>query len=110
VAVGWAVIGLCLTAVLPRGAAIALVVAGPFIVEPLLGQLLSNFAIGGLTAASFLPYAASTAPMSVGGQVTGDLILESTNRLDPGLGAVVFAGYILVAVLVGWRSFRKAAL
>jgi ABC-2 type transport system permease protein len=110
-AAGWSLLGVGLGAVLPRMAAVLVLLVGSAIVEPLLGQLLSVVHVGGLGPLSgFLPFSAGSSLLALPASELGAAVGETGSRLSPLLGGCVFAVYVGVVLVVGWRSIRHRVI
>ncbi|MDQ0210551.1 hypothetical protein BMF89_12880 [Arthrobacter sp. SRS-W-1-2016] len=104
---GWALLGIGAGLLLPRTGAVALLVAGSALVEPLLGQLVERIEIWGTSAAAFLPFRAGSSLIGFADPALGAIVAETFPRLPALAGGGLF--FLYVAVLLA-ASYRKGVV
>lgn len=106
---GWALAGIAAGVLLTRTGAVALLVAGSTLIEPLLGQLLGRIEIWGTSGAAYLPFTAGSALISFVDPDFAMVLSETAPRLPLWAGAAVFFIYIAVALGAAFRRVLTAA-
>jgi ABC-2 type transport system permease protein len=104
---GWALLGIGVGLLLPRAGAVAFLIAGSALVEPLLGQLVERLELWGTSAAAFLPFRAGASLISFADPALATIVAETAPRLPAIGGGTVF--FLYVALLLG-AGYRKGLL
>ncbi|MCX2747736.1 hypothetical protein OOZ51_07885 [Arthrobacter sp. MI7-26] len=101
---GWALLGIGVGLLLPRTGAVAMLVAGSALVEPLLGQLVERTELWGTSAAAFLPFRAGSSLISFADPALATVVAETAPRLPALTGGGVFFLYVGALLLAGYKK------
>jgi hypothetical protein len=101
---GWALLGIGAGLLLPRTGAVALLVAGSALVEPLLGHLVERIEIWGTSAAAFLPFRAGSSLISFTDPALAAIVAETVPRLPALVGGGLFFLYVAVLLIASYRK------
>ena len=107
---GWALLGIGAGLLLPRTGAVASLVAGSALVEPLLGQLVARLELWGTSAAAFLPFRAGSSLISFADPALTAIVAETAPRLPAIGGGTLFFLYVAVLLGAGYRKGLFKAL